>query len=114
MGIDLPDGTLPKLSHVVGTPSLACVTALGRPVKEVLISYATMSPSLEPAIEFVWERCARSTGPVEMVNVGVAIQDMNAMTLVSSLRPIPDHLPDLVLLNTQVLKSGISKVRDFV
>ncbi|KAM5531086.1 hypothetical protein V8D89_015251 [Ganoderma adspersum] len=108
-GIDLDDHALPKLSHVVGAPSLTCALVPGRPVREVLISYATLSPSLEPAIEFVWQQCAQSTGPLEIVNVGTAVQDVDARILMASLHPIPDLLPDLVLFNIQVLKSSIGK-----
>lgn len=112
-GIVLDDHALQKLSHVVGVSSLACALVPGRPVREVLISYATLSPSLEPAIDFVWQQCAQSTGPLEIVNVGTAVQDVDARHLTVSLQPIPDLLPNLVLLNIRVLKSGISKVRVF-
>ncbi|PIL34235.1 hypothetical protein GSI_03946 [Ganoderma sinense ZZ0214-1] len=108
-GIDLDDSALPKLSHVVGAASLACALVPGRPVREVLISYATLNPALEPAIEFVWQRCAQSTGPLEIVNVGSAIQDMDARDLMALLQPIPDLISDLVLFNVQVLKGNINK-----
>ncbi len=110
-GIDLDDHALPKLSHVVGAASLACALVPGRPVREVLISYATLNAALDPAIEFVWQRCAHSTGPLEIVNVGTAVQDLDARDLMSYLEPIPDLLPDVILLNIQVLKSSVSKVR---
>ncbi|KAI1796483.1 hypothetical protein LXA43DRAFT_987871 [Ganoderma leucocontextum] len=108
-GIDLDDQALPKLSHVVGAASLACVMVPGRPVREVLISYATMNAALDPAMEFVWQQCAQSTGPLEIINVGTALHDMDSTDLLSYLEPIPEFLPDVVLLNIQVLRSSIGK-----